>query len=148
MGKTSKEVKARYQKRTYTRVEVQLHRELDKDIIDRLDEEPSRQGFFKEAAREKIAREGGHMAVKVVIDGHEFELEKCIADTSDGYSVYRTVDGRYVLHNNGGFLAPQTPLWELMDEEDFKHFLDGMREVLRDRPDDLRALLRDCGLEG
>lgn len=57
VGKTSKEVKARYQKRTYTRVEVQLHRELDKDIIDRLDEEPSRQGFFKTAAREKIARE-------------------------------------------------------------------------------------------
>ena len=50
-------MKARYQKRTYTRVEVQLHKELDRDIIDRLDEEPSRQGFFKQAAREKIARE-------------------------------------------------------------------------------------------
>lgn len=144
----SKEAHMRYVKKAYERVEVKLHRGLDRDIIDRLDEEPSRQGFFKQAAREKIAREGGHMAIKVVIDGHEFELEKCIADTSDGYSVYRTVDGRYVMNNSGGLLAPQTPLWELMDEEDFKRFLDGMREVLRDRPDDLRALLRDCGLEG
>lgn len=57
MGKVSKEAHMRYVKKAYERVEVKLHRELDKDIIDRLDEEPSRQGFFKAAAREKIARE-------------------------------------------------------------------------------------------
>ena len=49
----------RYVRKAYERVEVKLHRELDKDIIDRLDEEPSRQGFFKTAAREKIARATG-----------------------------------------------------------------------------------------
>ena len=57
MGRTSTEVKKRYNKRVYTRIEVALHKENDSDILERLDKEPSKQGFFKKAAREKIERE-------------------------------------------------------------------------------------------
>lgn len=57
MGRTSTEVKKRYNKRVYTRIAVSLHKENDADILERLDKEPSKQGFFKKAAREKIERE-------------------------------------------------------------------------------------------
>ncbi len=59
MTKPSNEVIARYKKKAYSRVSIELHKENDSDILERLDKEPSKQGFFKTAAREKIEREKG-----------------------------------------------------------------------------------------
>lgn len=59
MTRPSNEVIARYKKKAYSRVTVELHKENDADILERLDKEPSKQGFFKTAAREKIEREKG-----------------------------------------------------------------------------------------
>lgn len=57
MTQPTKEVHMRYVKKAYERVEIKLHKEYDKDIISKLDEVPSKQGYIKESIREKISRE-------------------------------------------------------------------------------------------
>lgn len=57
MTKTSSEAKNRWKRKAVKRIAVELHREYDSDILARLETEPSKQGFFKAAAREKIQRE-------------------------------------------------------------------------------------------
>lgn len=83
----------------------------------------------------------------VTIDGQDYVLGRCVADMSDGYSVYRTVDGEYIQHNDGGFVAADTPEWQLMEEDDFAAFERNVSEALSSRPHDLLAFLRDCGLD-
>lgn len=57
MTKPTSEVINRSKRKYYRRVAVELHKEYDSDILARLETEPSKQGFFKAAAREKIRRE-------------------------------------------------------------------------------------------
>lgn len=45
----------RYQKRAITQVLVKLHKENDADIIERLEAEPSKNGYIKRLIREDIA---------------------------------------------------------------------------------------------
>ena len=57
MTKPTTQVINRSKKKIYERLEINLHKEYDSDILARLETEPSKQGFFKAAAREKIQRE-------------------------------------------------------------------------------------------
>lgn len=57
MTKPSNEVIYRSKKKIYKTVVINIHKEYDSDILARLETEPSKQGFFKAAAREKIQRE-------------------------------------------------------------------------------------------
>ena len=53
----SNAVITRSKKKIYKTVVVNFHKEYDKDIISKLDEVPSKQGYIKESIREKISRE-------------------------------------------------------------------------------------------
>ena len=57
MTKPSNEVISRYQKKAITRVVVTLHKQNDKDIIQKLDEVENKSGYIKESIREKMDRD-------------------------------------------------------------------------------------------
>lgn len=54
MSKPSYEVFARYRQKAYKQLNVMLHVDHDKDIIDFLETVPSKQGFVKELIRREI----------------------------------------------------------------------------------------------
>lgn len=57
----TKEARARatqkFEREHYAKILLRLHKEYDSDIIHRLDEVPSKQGYIKESIREKMSRE-------------------------------------------------------------------------------------------
>lgn len=53
-GMTAKE---RYDARTAVRISLKLNRRTDADVLQRLDEVPSKQGYIKELIREDIAKD-------------------------------------------------------------------------------------------
>lgn len=48
---------AEYNRKNYRVVKIRLHREYDKDLIERLEKEKSMQGYIKNLIREDLKRE-------------------------------------------------------------------------------------------
>ena len=56
MTEAQKRAQERYRRARTTQINFKLHREIDADIIERLEEEPSKVGYLKRLVREDIAR--------------------------------------------------------------------------------------------
>lgn len=56
MTDAQKRAQERYRRAWTTQVNFKLHRELDADILERLEEEPSKIGYLKKLVRDDIAR--------------------------------------------------------------------------------------------
>ena len=48
----------RYDAKNTRQVHIKLNRNTDKDVLDKLDEVPSKQGYIKRLIREDLAKEG------------------------------------------------------------------------------------------
>jgi hypothetical protein len=58
MTEAQKRAQERFRKARTTQVNLKLHKEIDADIIARLEEEPSKIGYIKQLIRADIARRG------------------------------------------------------------------------------------------